>query len=385
MTFIKQSIIWRLLLHFLFFCAVIFACAYYFFSNGLQTVPLNVFVAALSVFLVLYLISVFLLVIKPMRSIMSQMKALLTGRGFKKIYTRRLDEIGIMALFFNKVTESLSKISGTMKEEKRMADELSVAAQLQKDILPDKPPHISGLEIVAKTRSAVEVGGDNFDFVPYDSGNKTLMYIGDVTGHGVPSALVMTIVHTLVSIFAELKTNIYDIVVNVNRQLKSRIRSTMFMTMVMLSWDHKAQKMTYVGAGHEHLLIYRADTGECESMIAGGIALGMIPDNSKIVKEKELLLKVGDVVVLYTDGIIEAKNEQGEMFGLDRLKSNIQRFAPEYSPEGISYHTASEFSRYVGNAVQTDDISLIVVKYVGAGKEKASENMEWGEGEGAKL
>lgn len=384
MMFVKQSIIWRLFFHFVLFCVVVALAGYYFFALNGGDVPFSAFVAVLFVFLIFYLLSVFRLIIKPMRSVMTQMKALLTGRPFKKVYTKRIDEIGVLALFFNKVTESLSKISGTVREGKRMADELGIASQLQKDILPDKPPFVPGLEITVKTRSAVEVGGDNFDFVTYDNGNKTLMYIGDVTGHGVPAALVMTMVHTLVSIFSEMSSNIYDIVVNVNRHLKSRIKSTMFMTMVMLNWDHENQKMSYVGAGHEHLLVYRAGSGECESIMAGGIALGMIPDNSKIVKEKELSLNVGDVVVLYTDGIIEAKNQNGEMFGLERLKTNIQKFSATYSPEGISYHTASEFSRFVGDALQTDDISLIIVKCVGSGKEKVASSMEWGTGEGQK-
>ncbi|MBU1992444.1 MAG: SpoIIE family protein phosphatase [Patescibacteria group bacterium] len=385
MTFIKQSLIWKLIIHFLILLGLIAGFVYYLGYVKEPFISVELAAIIIGAVLVLYLFWVYFVVVKPMRSILKQMKAMVTGRSFKKVYTKRTDEIGILAFFFNKITESLSKISGTVKEGKRMAEELSVAARLQTDILPEKPPVVPGLEVVAKTRSAVEVGGDNFDFVDFDGGKKTLMYIGDVTGHGVPAALVMTMVHTLVSIFSELRNNIYDIVVSVNKQLKSRIRSTMFMTMVVLSWDHEAQKMTYVGAGHEYLLVYRADSGECESIKAGGIALGMVPDNSKIVKEQELKLNVGDVVVLYTDGIVEAKNEQEEMFGLSRLIENIKRFAAEYSPEGISYHTATEFSRFVGNALQADDISLIVIKNVGKGKEQAADNMRWGQGEGKKI
>jgi hypothetical protein len=375
--FFRQSIIWKMFIHFLILGGIVFGIVYYLSESGFP-LTLEVLGIALFVFLLLYLLSILWLILRPMRSIMKEMKALLTGRKFRKIYTKRVDEIGVIALFFNKVTDSLSKISGTIKEEKRMSDELSIAAKLQQNILPDKAPCIPGLEVVAKNRSAVEVGGDNFDFVDYDGGKKTLIYLGDVTGHGVPAAIVMTMVHTLVSIFAELKNNIYDIVVNVNKQLKSRIQSTMFMTMVMLSWDHETQKMTYIGAGHEHILVYRTSTGECESLVSGGIALGMVPDNSKLVQEKELSLNEGDVVVLYTDGIVEAKNGKDEMYGLDRLIESIKKYSPEYSPDGISYHVAVDFSRFVGDSVQADDISLIVTRYVGKGKEKVSENMEWG-------
>ena len=173
-------------------------------------------------------------------------------------------------------------------------------------------------------------------------------------------------------------SSVYDIVVNTNKMLKPRIKAAMFMTMVMLKWDHLKKKMTYVGAGHEYLLIYRSATGQVESKPAGGVALGMVPDNSKLVKEQEVNLEDGDMIIVYTDGITEAKNDKGEMFGVERLIESIKKYAAQYGPEGVTHHTAIDFSQYVGDHEQEDDITLMVIKYTEQeNKEQADKSTNW--------
>ncbi len=363
MKFIQKSLLGRVFVYFFLFSLLITAGVFYFYSIGQYTISLGTFVVSLFVFLLYFLLVYLNEIVRPFELILNQIKNLLTGRKYNRIYTKRIDEIGTIAHFFNEVTKSLEKISGQLKEGKRMLGELEIAAQLQKDILPVEAPHIPGLEIIAKNRPASELGGDNFDFIT--SKDNTYIYVGDVTGHGVPAALVMTIVHTLIHTFVEIYDSAFDVVVQTNRRLKTRIKSTMFMTMLMLRWNHVTQKMTYVGAGHEHLLIYRAGKGACEVRMTGGIALGMIADNSKIIKELDLPLEKDDVVILYTDGIVEARNMAGEMYGLNRLKAAVELYAPQYGSEGIVYHVARDFSRYVQEHVQDDDVTLIAIRYVG--------------------
>ena len=137
----------------------------------------------------------------------------------------------------------------------------------------------------------------------------------------------------------------------------------MFMTMVMLSWDHKSQKMTFVGAGHEHILVYRGASGVCEAILSGGIALGMVPDNSQQAVESEIKLEDGDFVVLFSDGITEARNKAGEQFGLENLKRSLIEYAPQYSAEGVNYHIAKDVSEFMKGTEQRDDMTLIVLKH----------------------
>ncbi|MFH1534290.1 MAG: PP2C family protein-serine/threonine phosphatase [Nitrospirota bacterium] len=291
---------------------------------------------------------------------MPQIQAILSGKPYKRIYTERVDEIGLMAHFINQVTKGFGKVSLDLKDRERMLDELTIAAQLQRDILPDKTPSVPGMQFVAKSKPATEVGGDSFNVIEIN--DKTYAYLGDVTGHGVAAGLIMTMVSSLVSVFADHYDTAFDIIVNVNKNIKKHVKKAMFMTMVLLSWDHKLKKLTYVGAGHEYILVYRADSGECEAIMSGGVAIGMVPDNSKIIKEKEIKLNEGDFVMLYTDGITEARNKDEELYGLERLKDRFREFAAQYSAEGVHYHIAKDVSDFMRGHKQDDDMTLIVMK-----------------------
>lgn len=352
----------------LFILALLLGGGAYFFWDKTINFPLSYSLIGLAVFLLLFNVVIYKYIARPLKKILKQMKLLITGRSYQRIYTDRLDEVGVIAQFFNDITENLESISNKLKEQIRMSSELEIASNIQRTILPDESPKIPGLEVVAKTRPAVEVGGDSFDFI--QRGDNTFLYIGDVTGHGVPAGLVMMMVNTLLHTYSEKYDNLYDIVVNTNRLLKPRIKAAMFMTMVMLKWDHQNQKMSYVGAGHEHILIFKANTGKLESQVAGGVALGMVPDNSKLVKEKEIELEKDDIIILYTDGIIEAKNDKGEMYGMDKFKESIKRHAVQYGAAGISHHVSIDFSNFAGEAEQEDDITLIVMKYTGKEEEQ---------------
>ena len=240
----------------------------------------------------------------PINRVVKQVNNLLTGQNYKRIDPITIDEVGIMTHFFNEITQDLENISYDIKERRRMSSELDIAAQIQNDVLPKEAPEAPGLDVVAKTRTASEVGGDTFDFVTSSDGNQLFVYIGDVTGHGVPAGLIMMMVDTLVTAMVSRGVdNGRDLVVHTNSLLTPRISSRLFMTSVVLRWDKQLQKMYYTGAGHEHILVYHTKTEKVDSIRAGGIALGMVPDASQIAQEKEIPLEIGDTVVLYTDGI----------------------------------------------------------------------------------
>lgn len=321
---------------------------------------LDVFWTGLGIFAAYFLLTYLFYVVLPLRKVTKQMQALLTGHKYKKIYTGRTDEIGILAHFFNEVTKNIGTLTGSIKENRRFSDELGAAAELQESILPTETPAIPGLSVVTKTRPAAEVGGDSFDFIELEG--KTYMYVGDVTGHGVPAGLVMTMVHALIRVFAGMKKSAYEVIVETNKHLKQYIRENMFMTMVLLSWDHKDKSMSYVGAGHEYLLVFRAATGKCERIKSGGIALGMLADNAEQVKEEKLELADGDFILIFSDGIVEAKNKAGEMYGIDRLQEKFALYAAQYELAEVHRHIAIDFADFAGDSTQEDDITLMIIK-----------------------
>lgn len=378
MKLFRISLVRKLLVLLFLVSGLSAAVLYYFSGSKALVVTTDYFIYfALFLLLIFALFSYFVFV-KPLDVILEQMEALVAGKPYKKIYTNRIDEIGVLAHFFNQVTKGFSEVSSDIKDRERMIDELAIASSLQRDILPLSSPKILGLQVIAKNKPASEVGGDIFNFIT--SKDKTYIFIGDVTGHGVAAALIMTMATSLISVFADSCSSAYEILVSVNRYIKRHIKRAMYMTMVMLSWDAKAQKLTYVGAGHEHILVYHADTGVCDAILSGGIALGMVPDNSKLIKEQEINWSDGDFVVVYSDGITEARNTAGELYGLERLKNALIEFAPQYSAEGVNYHIAQDVSTFAKGHVQDDDMSLIVIKRdksLTQGTDVADQSITW--------
>jgi len=360
MKFVRKSILRKLFLKLFLFIVLISGISYYVYFLNDKEVPFYLLIGSLFFFLLLFVSSYWFDVLKPLKLILYQVQALLSGDSYKRIYSTRIDEFGVFAHFFNKVTKGFGELSYEIKDRKRILDELTIASQLQRDILPLENPHIIGLEVVAKNRPASELGGDSFDIITV--GNKTYFYIGDVTGHGAAAGLIMTMVSSLVEVFSESCDSAYEILVNVNKHIKRHVKKAMYMTLVMLCWDHEKQKLTYVGAGHEHILVYRVNTGQCDVILSGGGALGMVPDKSKLISEKEIELEEGDFIVLYTDGITEARNKAGELFGLDRLKALLMDYAPRYSSEGVNYHIAKDVSSYMKEHGQDDDMTLMVLR-----------------------
>lgn len=299
-------------------------------------------------------------VFQPLHKIHHEVNALLSGQEYSRLTPGSIDEIGVFTHFFNEITKSLETITGDIKERRRMSDELDIASKIQSEVFPTEAPATKGLSIVAKTRSAAEIGGDSFDFV--HSKDNHFIYIGDVTGHGVPAGLVMMMVDTLIDVFAHREDNCKDVLIKTNEFLFPRIDSSLFMTLVMLRWNETEQQMYYSGAGHEHILVYRAETKTVETIRSGGIALGMIPDIHSLVRETPLNLNENDVVLLYSDGITEARRSDGEMFTKNKLIESLKNHGYRNESEEIFDRITQDFADFVGQYQQKDDITLIVAK-----------------------
>lgn len=355
-----KSITTKFLISFLIFVLIVGGIFYGLGYKGVEVFPLSVVIGVVGALFIYVLITFFFLVLKPLRTIVAQVQFVLAGKKFKKIFTARVDEIGLLAHFFNQVTSGFTKVVSDIKDRKRILDELSVAVELQKSIFPAEAPKVDGLSIVAKNTPATEIGGDSYDFI--DSKDNLYVYIGDVTGHGVTAGLIMAMVNSMINSFAEFFNSALEIVVAANKHIKKYVKPSMYMTLVMLSFNKKTQKLSYVGAGHEHILVYRKGTGQVEDIVSGGTALGMVPDVSKTLQEREIPLVKGDMVVLYSDGVTEAKNKEGALYGLEKLKSALIEYGSQYSASGVNYHISTDLAAFVGDESQLDDITLIVLE-----------------------
>ena len=289
--------------------------------------------------------------------------ALKIGGGDLKtrIAVKTKSEIGQLATTFNKMAKDLEKSTQELVEKEKLTRELELAGQIQKELLPTELPKIKNLDMAASLVSAEQVGGDCYDFLQLDKDN-LIFYIGDVTGHGVPAGLVSAINNALVPAFMEHYSSTEDLIIHLNRLLKEKTRPNVFLTMVMGHWHVKEEKLGFTQAGHEPVLYFKASDKSITELAAGGMALGMMPDVSKIVKTEHVKMEVNDVAVFYTDGITEAWKNEKENYGKDRFKESIIKNSQLATAQKIHDGIIKDVREFMGGYPQADDITLIVVK-----------------------
>jgi sigma-B regulation protein RsbU (phosphoserine phosphatase) len=249
------------------------------------------------------------------------------------------------------------------RQRERMDQELRIASQIQKKLLPRELPNIPGLDACGSMHAAKEVGGDYYDFVPTADGNGLFVCIGDVSGKGVPAGLVMASARSAMRTLIERTDSTREIVLSLNRLLVEDLDQEMFLSFVLMRFDAPSGRIDFTGAGHEHIVIWREATRTIETRRTGGMVLGLSRDMDKEFKEECLTLALGDAVLLYTDGVTEGINEQREQYGLERLIDAATRFG-HLSARVCLQSILSEVLRWKGRASQRDDISLVVLKRV---------------------
>lgn len=256
-----------------------------------------------------------------------------------------------------------ARLVNEIAEQERMRYELDLAATIQQQLLPRRLPESRELDVYGKMIPAKELGGDYFDFIDHGNGEFHIC-VGDVSGKGLPAGLVMVMARSYLRPLCRNLRGPKRVLLEANRLLHSDTRSDMFMSAILLYWSDHHKKFLWSGAGHEHLLIYRARTGTCESIKAGGVVLAMVADTERILSEQALGLESGDTVVLYTDGVTEAVNPQGEMFAEDTLDPLIQLVARygNLSAKDLLEAILWELRNFMGNAPQADDITIVTIK-----------------------
>lgn len=275
------------------------------------------------------------------------------------------DGMNKVIVFFIKSLQILKVFKQELRDGRKLRSEVEIASEIQKKTLDQQNIVVPNLTIAMATTPASEVGWDSLDIIPgWD--NNHYIYIGDVTGHGVPSGFVMMMVNALISAFSLSESNGATILAKTNTILRPRIKQNMIMTCVMLRWDANAKKMYYTGAGHEFILVYKCKENKVYKVKSWWVALGMIKDSTKILKEQQIAFIPGDIIILYTDGISEARyrsEQNGILFSVDRIIESIIKLDVK-TAENIFRKISIDLSSWMGyQCKQYDDISLAVVEY----------------------
>ncbi len=241
----------------------------------------------------------------------------------------------------------------------RLEKELELARQIQVGILPR---HLAaeGLELSATMTTATEVGGDYYDVLPVQGG--CWIGIGDVSGHGVTSGLIMLMVQSVIAgiVAKDPDASPREAVTILNRVLFENIRHRLikddFVTLSLLRVS--SQRIVFAGA-HEQFLVCRGKTGVADAIETPGTWLGVLPEIGKFTKETTIELEPNDLVALYTDGITEARNSKGEQFGIERLGAALERYHSE-PIERVRDGVLDEVARWT--AKRDDDATLVLLR-----------------------
>jgi len=240
---------------------------------------------------------------------------------------------------------------------------LALAGEVQRSLLPSEAPNINGLDIAGINVQCDEVGGDYFDYLwDADSGDSVVsVVVGDITGHGVDSALLMSSARAFLRMRASQPGTITDVITAMNHHLTEDVYDTgRFMTLFYLTIDRTRKCIEWIRAGHDPAFIYDPDLDEFKELKGPGLALGV--DQEYIFRaQKEEGLKQGQVIVVGTDGLWEGCNRYGECFGKDRLKDIIRKNSQDRA-ETILNNTLEIYTDFTKGMKTEDDITLVVIK-----------------------
>lgn len=243
------------------------------------------------------------------------------------------------------------------QEQKRLANELAVASEIQLRLHPAAPPAIPGYDMIGVSFPCYEVGGDYFDFIEKRDG-RYVITLGDVSGKGTGAALLMSSVHAAVRAQTTTRLSASQVVTEINQYIYDNTPSNRYVTLFYSELDPRTHQLTYINAGHNPPLLVRA-SGEVTTLDIGGFPVGITPFCE--YREGWAELQLGDVMVIYSDGVTESVNEQEEEFGEARLIEIVQRNRGR-TAAGLRDRIDEALAKFVGKAKSVDDLTLVIVK-----------------------
>jgi len=243
-------------------------------------------------------------------------------------------------------------------EKRQMEREVDIAAQIQKRLLPTQLPSLLNATVAVHSVPARGVSGDYYDIIPLN-GDKVALVICDVAGKGIPAAMVMVMIRSIVHLLVGPGRDAAATLTDINQGITGRIEIDHFATIGVLIYDQSRREAQYANAAHLPLMVYRRRTRSLAKLDAKGLPIGVERDAS--YEQKRFRVEPGDVLVLCTDGIIEAMDTDGKQYTLGRLKSVIEKGAAD-GADRLVESIREDLSRHVGAARQHDDQTLMLLQ-----------------------
>ena len=247
-------------------------------------------------------------------------------------------------------------------EKKRLDHDLEIARDIQRILLPSEAPAIRGFQISGINAPARQVSGDYFDYIQVDQ-ERLGVAIADVSGKGVPASLIMAICRSVLRAEAARNPSPADVLRKVNRQLYPDIKEDMFISMAYLILDHHHDQVTFARAGHDAPLLYKRQAETVTPIKSPGMVVGIDSGSvfDRLTTDFAVPLEHDDCLVLYTDGVTETLNSDGDEFGLERMMQAVRASATKGAP-AIVTRIIDDVRDFAGSVPQNDDITLIAIR-----------------------
>ena len=300
--------------------------------------------------------------LRPIAALRAGMERIGRGDLGTPVRLRDRTEFGVLADSINEMSSALGRAQGEMVERARLAHEMDLARQIQRSLLPSKQTVAGEFVIEGEQWAAAEVGGDYFDVLPLPDG-KVGLAMADVSGKGLAGCLVTSMLYSLLRAYHAAHASPTSLLIALDERLGSTLQRGSFVTMFYGVLDPKSGKMTYSSAGHNPILVYRADQRKTEWLPSKGIPLGSIRGGAikRTLEDAALQLGPGDVLVQYTDGINETTAPMSEeQFGFQRMEQVLIDAAPG-GPREILLKMHQAVERWRDSGAPDDDETVLVV------------------------
>jgi len=319
------------------------------------------FVAVSGILLVVYLTALLIALVlvgslaRNVNRLTRAARAIARGDFSVRIQSKSRDQIGDLARSFDGMAESIQKLLAETAEKERLQSELAIARTIQHKLLPPAEAALNGLRILAHFEPVDEIGGDYYDYLPMDDG-RTAVALGDVSGHGLPTGLLVAMAKAGLSTLLEAGHRDGELFGRMNELIHRSTDPRHFMTLVLLAYDPATRRGRLTNAGQ--LAPYRISNGSVASLSLPGLPLGLFPDRA--FPTQEYAFTAGDLVVFLTDGFVEAVDGNDAAFGFERLEALLARHAAE-GAAALRDALLAAVRAHTGNRAADDDRTLLIL------------------------
>jgi sigma-B regulation protein RsbU (phosphoserine phosphatase) len=338
--------------------------SYDLITNALKRTYFDIMLVAI-IAVILSVLGAFLLsaaFTKPIHALAEGARIAGMGDLNHKISIKNKNELGLLADAFNSMTGDLQKAQKAEIERLALEKELEIAWKIQDSLLPKTFPDMKNYEVAAFYKPAKEIGGDYYDVIPL-SGGRFGIVMADVSGKGIPAALIMTMLSGILNMEAPANPDPVTVMTKLNDGLLTKVGGGMFATVFYAVLDTGAGSVEMVSAGHHEIFVYRGSaSAEVESYSPKGAAIGVLESMEFGKRMEKISLKVapGDKLLLFTDGISEARADKGGRFGMERAVKSLQKNGGR-SCRLVVEGLLSDVEGFTGGQEQSDDIAVLSI------------------------